>query len=162
MEKQRYLEAGQIVNTHGIRGEVKIVPWVDSAEFLKKFKTLYINEKPVKVISSRIHKTFLIAMLEGVEDVNAAMTLKNKKVYIDRKDAKLPKGRFFNADIMGARVVTDEGTDIGEVADVMEMPAQNILLVKGEREIMIPMVDDFILDIDLKKDIITVHLIEGL
>ena len=150
------------MNTHGIRGEVKIVPWVDSAEFLKKFKTLYINEKPVKVISSRIHKTFLIAMLEGVEDVNAAMTLKNKKVYIDRKDAKLPKGRFFNADIMGARVVTDEGTDIGEVADVMEMPAQNILLVKGEREIMIPMVDDFILDIDLKKDIITVHLIEGL
>lgn len=162
MKKERYLEAGQIVNTHGIRGEVKIMPWVDSAEFLQRFKTVYINGVGVKVRSSRVHKGCLIALLEGVEDVNAAMALKNKTVYIDRRDARLPKGRFFIADILGARAVTEDGAQVGTVADVMEMPAQNILVVRGEREILIPMVDEFVPDIDVENGVVTVRLIEGM
>ena len=162
MEKEQYLEAGQIVNTHGIRGEVKIVPWMDSPEALQRFKTLYIGGKGVKVRSSRVHKGCLIALLEGVDDVNAAMALKNKTVCIDRKDARLPKGRFFIADIIGARAVTEDGAEIGTVADVMELPAQKILVVRGEREILIPMVDEFVKDIDIKNGVVTVHLIEGM
>ncbi|MGN1001271.1 MAG: ribosome maturation factor RimM [Oscillospiraceae bacterium] len=162
MEKEQYLEAGQIVNTHGIRGEVKILPWMDSAEALQRFKTLYIGGKGVKVRSSRVHKGCLIALLEGVDDVNAAMALKNKTVCIDRKDARLPKGRFFIADIIGARAVTEDGAEIGAVADVMELPAQKILVVRGEREILIPMVDEFVKDIDIKNGVVTVHLIEGM
>lgn len=108
MEKQQYIEAGKIVNTHGVRGEVKIQVWLDSPEFMRRFKTLYIDSKPVRLLSSREHKGFLIAMLEGVEDINAAMSLKNKTVYIDRADAKLKKGEYFLCDIIGSRVETEK------------------------------------------------------
>ena len=81
---EKYLEAGKIINTHGIRGEVKIEPWADSPEFLKGFKALYIDSRPVKLLSARAHGRFLIAKLEGVDDMNAAEALKNRVVYIDR------------------------------------------------------------------------------
>lgn len=162
MDKEKYLEAGQIVNTHGVRGEVKITPWADSPEFLKKLKTFYIGGEAVRVSASRVHKGFLLVKLEGIDDVNAAMALKNKTVYIARKDVKLPKGSFFIADIIGAKVVDESGAELGVLADVLEMPAQNIYLVKGEREIMIPAVEEFILSTDVKNKIITVHLIEGM
>ena len=116
----------------------------------------------MKVTASRVHKGAVLAKLEGVDDVNAAMVLKNKVVYIARKDVKLPQGSFFIADIIGAKVVTEDGTELGTLADVMEMPAQNIYLVKGEREIMIPAVDEFILKTDVKNGVITVRLIEGM
>ncbi|MBR5490174.1 MAG: 16S rRNA processing protein RimM [Oscillospiraceae bacterium] len=162
MEKEKYLEAGQIVNTHGVRGEVKIMPWADSPEFLQKIKTLYVGGEAYRVTASRVHKGCVLAKLDGVDDVNAAMAMKNKTVYIARKDVKLPKGSFFIADIIGAKVVTEDGTELGTLADVMEMPAQNIYLVKGEREIMIPAVEEFILKTDVKNGVITVRLIEGM
>ena len=113
MEKKQYIEAGKIVNTHGVHGEVKIQVWLDSPEFMRRFKTLYIDSKPVKLISSRSHKGFLIALLDGVEDINAAMSLKNKTVYIDRADAPLRKGEYFLCDIIGASVVTEDGESVG-------------------------------------------------
>ena len=109
MEKSKFLEAGEIVGTHGVRGEVKILPWTDSVDFLRRFKTLYINEKPYTVKSSFAHKGCMIALLDGVEDLNAAMALKGRTVCFARADARLPKGRFFLADLMGAKVVTEDG-----------------------------------------------------
>lgn len=162
MEKPQYIQAGQIVNTHGVRGEVKIVPWTDSPEFLQKFKTLYLGNAPVKVLSSRVHKGFLIAALEGVGDVNAALALKNKTVYIDRTDARLPEGTFFLADILGAGVVTDAGKELGTLADVLDLPGQRVYIVKGEQEHLIPAVPEFILNTDVENGVITVHLIEGM
>ena len=162
MKQEKYLEAGKIVNTHGIRGEVKIEPWADSPDFLKRFKTIYIDSLPVAVQSARVHGAFVIAKLEGADDVNATMALKNRVVFIDRADVRLPKGRFFIADIIGASVVSDEGEALGELADVMEMPAQNIYVVRGEREILIPDVPEFIKSIDAESGVITVHLIEGM
>ena len=90
--KKQYLEAGRIVNTHGVRGEVKIEPWADDAAFLTRFRRFYLDGKPVAVRSCRVHKSMCIALLEGVDDVNAAMPLKGKVIFIDRDDAKLPKG----------------------------------------------------------------------
>lgn len=160
--KEKYLEAGEIVNTHGIRGEVKILPWTDSAEFLRGFKTLYINEQAYRVHSAFVHKGCLIAALEGVEDVNTAMTLKGKVICFDRRDVKLPKGHFFLADILGARVVSDTGAELGVLADVIENPTQNVYVVRGETEHLIPAVPEFILNTDVKNGVITVHLIEGM
>ena len=160
--KEKYLEAGTIINTHGVRGEVKIESWLDSPEFLRKFKTIYIGGEGVKVRSARVHNGFVIASLEGVDDINAAMTLKNKTIYIDRDDAKLPKGAYFLADIMGAKVVSDTGEELGVLSEIMERPAHNVYVVKGEREILIPAVPEFILRTDADAGIITVHLIEGM
>ena len=109
---QQYLEAGKIINTFGIRGEVKLEPWCDSADFLRRIKTLYIDGKPRKVLSAKVHKGMLLVLFEGVEDVNTAMTLKNKIVYFDRADVRLPKGRYFVQDLLGASV---EDADTGRV-----------------------------------------------
>ena len=90
MEKKEFIEAGRIVNTHGIAGEVKIEVWLDSPEFMKKFKRVFIGERELRVMSGRVHKGFLIAKLEGVDDINAAMPLKGKTLHIKRADARLP------------------------------------------------------------------------
>jgi len=162
MEKSEFLEAGEIVNTHGVRGEVKITPWADSPEFLRKFKTLYINGTAYAVKGSFVHKGCLVAALEGVADVNAAMMLKGRTVSIARKDAKLPKGSFFLSDIMGAAVVTEDGTEVGKLTDIIENPTQNVYVVTGETEHLIPAVPEFILKTDADAGVITVHLIEGM
>lgn len=162
MEKKQYLEIGQIMNTHGIRGEVRIQPWADSPEFLLRFKTFYIDGAPVRVRAARVHKGCVIALFDGVEDVNAAMGLKNKTLCIDRADARLPKGSFFLADILGARVVAEDGAEIGTLADTLDLPGQRVYVVRGEREHLIPAVPEFILHTDADAGVITVRLIEGM
>ncbi len=160
--KKQYLEAGRIVNTHGVRGEMRIEPWADEAAFLTRFKYFYIDGEPVKVRSCRVHKTMCIVSLEGIEDINAAMEMKGKVVFINRKDAKLPRGTVFIQDILGARVVDEEGNDLGVLEQVLPAPAASVYVIKGEREILIPDVPAFILDKDADKGVITVRLIEGM
>ncbi len=160
--KEKFIEAGEIVNTHGVRGEVKIMPWTDTPEFLRAVKTLYVDGKPLKVLSSRIHKGALLAALEGVEDVNAAMRLKGRRVSIDREDAPLAPGSFFIQDIIGARVVDEAGAVIGTLAEVIDAPAGMVYVVRGESEHLIPAVPEFVLRTDADEGVITVRLIEGM
>ena len=160
--KEKYIEAGEIVNTHGVRGEVKIMPWTDTPEFLLGIRTLYIDGAPVRVLAARVHKGAVLASLEGVEDVNAAMRLKGRRVSIDRDDAHLPAGRFFIQDIIGARVVTESGEEIGTLREVIDAPAGMIYVVRGDAEHLIPAVDEFILRTDADSGLITVRLIEGM
>ena len=162
MAKEPYLEAGKIINTFGVRGEVKLDPWCDSAEFLKPLKTLYIDGAPRAVASSRVHKGMLIIRFADVEDVNGAMLLKNKLVYFARSDVHLPKGRHFVADLLGAVVVDEQGAEIGKLTEVLDMPAGQVYVVQGETEHTIPAVPEFILDIDADEKLIRVHLIEGM
>ena len=163
MEKKALIEAGRIVNTHGVQGEVKIDIWLDSPQFFKSFKRLVLdNGEELKVLGARTHKGFVIARLEGADDVNAAMRLKGKTVSVRREDAALPKGVFFLQDIIGAKVVDEQGSEIGTLQDVMETPASNIYVVKGESEHLIPAVPEFILKTDADAGVITVHLIEGM
>ena len=161
--KQEFLEAGKIVNTFGVRGEVKLQPWCDSADFLRPFRTFYIDGAPRRVLSSRVHKDMLIVQFEGAEDVNAAMALKNKIAYFSRADAKLPEGRFFIADILGAAVLDEGGREIGKLTDVLDLPAGQVYVVTGgDGEHTIPNREEFILGVDPDAGVIRVHLIEGM
>ena len=162
--KERYLETGKIVNTHGIAGEVKILPWADSPDFLLDFDTLYIDGKPVKLLSARVHKNCVLAKLEGVDDVNAAMRLRDKVVSIDREDVELEEGAFFLADIMGLEVRdADTGKVLGQIADILTPPASNVYVVKGgETEHMIPAVPEFIVETNVDEGFLRVRLIEGM
>lgn len=162
MEKQNYIEAGRITNTHGVNGEVKIEVWLDSPAFLKKFDRLFLEGQERKLLSARVHKGFLIAKLEGIGDVNAAMALKGKTVHILRSDAKLPKGAYFLQDIIGASVQDEQGWEIGLLTEVLERPASNIYVVQGAEEHLIPAVPEFILSTDPEAGVITVRLIEGM
>ena len=162
MEKQSFIDAGKIVNTHGVRGEVRIEVWLDSPALLKRCGRVYLGGEERKLLSAREHKGFLIAQLEGVSDVNAAQALKNRVVQIDRADAKLPRGAFFLQDIIGASVVDESGAEVGKLAEVLELPGQRVYVVKGETEHLIPAVPAFTLNTDAAAGVITVRLIEGM
>jgi len=163
--QKKFLEAGQIVNTHGIKGEVKIVPWCDTPEFLCEFDVLYLDGKPIEVENARPHKTNVIAKLVGVNDVDAAMALKNKILCIDRDEVALPEGRHFIADLIGLEVrdADNDGAVLGMIDDVLTPPASEVYVVKGgSKEYMIPAVDEFLIETNVEEGYILVHLIEGM
>lgn len=162
--KSDFIEAGKIVNTHGVAGAVKIEVWLDSPAYMKKFHRLFVGrtKREYKVLSSSVQKSFLLVSFEGVGDINAAMTLRDEVVYISRADAKLPSGRYFLCDIIGSRVIDENGAEIGILEDIMENPAQPIYVVRGEREILIPAVPEFVLSVDPDQELIKVHLLEGM
>jgi len=159
----RFLEAGKIVNTHGVRGEVRIQPWADSPDFLQDVGRLFIDGVPKRILSARVHKGFVIATLDGVTDISEAIRLKNKTVLIDRDDVHLEPGQFFIADILGIRAIDAEtGEGIGTVADVLHLPANNVYIIKGEREILVPAVPDFVVGINIDEGYMRLRLIEGM
>lgn len=162
--KNRYLEAGKIVNTHGIAGEVKILPWADGPEFLLDFDTLYIDGQPMELTGARVHKNCVLAKLAGIDDINQAMKLRDKIVCIDREDVELEEGAFFLADLMGLEVRQAEtGTVLGTIHDILTPPANNVYVIRGgEREYMIPAVPAFILETNIDDGYLLVRLIEGM
>ena len=162
MDNKQFLEGGRIINTHGIKGEVKIIPWADSAEFLCDLDTLYIDGKPMAVRNARPHKGNAIVLLEGVDDMNAAMLLKNKVVCLHRDDVELDEDAFFLADIIGLDVIDENGVKLGVLDDILSPSLQDVYVVKGEREIMSPVVPEFILETNVEEGYIKVRLIEGM
>jgi len=159
----RFLEAGRIVNTHGIHGEVKIQPWADSPDFLTGFDQIYIDGSPVKIISAKVHKGCIIAALEGVSDIEGAVRLKNKTVSVARGDARLEKGKYFIADLIGLRALDAQtGDEIGVLAEVLSLPSGNVYIIRGAREVLVPAVPEFVEEIDVESGYIKLRLIEGM
>lgn len=141
---------------------MRIVPWADSPEFLCHFSTLYVDGAAMELSSSRVHKGSVIARFQGVDAVEKAMTLKGKVVQLRRTDAKLPEGSFFIADIIGLPVIDEEGHKLGVLKEVLSPSIQQVYVVEGEREIMIPAVPSFILETNIQGGYIKVRLIEGM
>lgn len=163
MSSKPMLEAGRIVNTHGVQGEVKIQSFCDTAGFLQQFDTFYIDQTPVPVLSSRVHKNCLLARLKGVEDVDGAARLRGKSIYVDRSNITLPDGQYFIADLLGLTVYDAKtGDSIGKLTEVFPLPAGDVYSVKGERSYLIPARGGFVASVDLDASRMTVNLIEGL
>lgn len=158
----RLIDAGKIVNTHGVRGEVKLEVWLDSPELLRGCGRIVVNGREHRLFAARVQKGWLIAKLEGVDDINAAMALKERSVQVFREDVKLPAGTVFVQDILGAEVVTEDGQAVGKLVDALEYPAHMVYVVRGETEHLIPAVPAFIRAIDAETGVVTVRLIEGM
>lgn len=159
---KKFLESGEIVSTHGIQGEVKILPWADGPEFLLDFDTFYLGGKAYEVTSSRIHKTCVLSKLRGIDTPEQATLLRGQVVSIDRSNLTLPKGTVFIADLLGCRVLEEEGREIGKIKDVLTMPASDVYVVQGEKQYMIPAVKEFVREINVEEGYVRVHLIEGM
>ena len=159
---RKFLDTGKIVSTHGVHGEVKVLPWADSPEFLLQFDTFYLDGRPYAVRSARVHKTCVLASLEGIDTPEQAAALRGKKVSIDRADVRLPEGTVFIADLIGCRVMDENGTEIGKIRDVLTMPSSDVYVVEGEHQYMIPAVREFVKEIDVTQRFVRVHLIEGM
>ena len=161
MQKQ-FLEAGEIVSTHGIQGEVKILPWADGPEFLLDFDTYYIKGKPQRVLFSRVHKTCVLAKLEGVETPEQASLLRGQVISIDRSAVSLPEGSVFIADLIGCKALDENDQELGTIRDVLTMPANDVYVVSGTKQYMIPAVKEFVREINVAEGYVRVHVIEGM
>ncbi len=157
--KLQFLEAGEIVTTHGIRGDVKVLPWGDSPEFLLDFNRVRISDTDYIVENCRIQKSCNLLKLKGIDTVEAGQALRGKTVQVYREDA--PEGLIFVAELVGMRVIAD-GQEIGRIADVFDYPGNKVYVVHGEHEYYIPAVKEFILSTDMDSGIIQVKLIEGM
>ena len=166
---QKKLEIGQIVNTFGIKGQLKVKPFTDDMERFEELKTVYIckkNEmKKVEIEDVKYNKQCVLLKVKGIEDLTEAEKYKGLFLKIDRKDAKkLPKDTYFIADILGLEVYTDEGELLGKVDDIFPTGANDVYVVKDElgKQILLPSIPEVLKEIDLEKGKVIVHLIEGL
>lgn len=157
--KLQFLEAGEIVTTHGVRGEVKVLPWADSPEFLLDFNRVMIGTKEYKVQQCRVQKSCNLVKLAGVDTMEDAQLLRGKILQVYREDA--PKGLIFAAELVGIQVYAD-GALIGQLTEVLDYPGNKVYVVKGEYEYMIPAVKAYILSTDLDENRMEVRLIEGM
>ena len=164
--KKEFLEAGKIVNTHGIRGEVKIMPYTDSPELLAEFDRLFLGKAHTEVIieRSRVFKNTVIAKIEGIDTPEEAEKLRNKLLYMHRDDLELDEDTYFIQDLIGMEVRdADSGQVYGKIADVMQTGANDVYVVKGDdREYLVPAIGDVVVSTDIDADIMTIRPLEGL
>ena len=162
--KLETIKVGRIVNAHGIRGEVRVQPRDGDPAFLTRFKTFYIDGQPVSPTANHVHKSLVLMKFPGVEDMNAALTYKDKDLYIRRADARLPEGAYFDDELLGMGVFdAATGEELGQLTAVENYPAHKVYTVKGRREYLIPAVKDvFIKSVDLDRDRMEVQVWEGM
>ena len=162
--KLETIKVGRIVNAHGIRGEVRVQPRDGDPAFLTRFKTFYIDGQPVSPTANHVHKSLVLMKFPGVEDMNAALTYKDKDLYIRRADARLPEGAYFDDELLGMGVFdAATGEELGKLTAVENYPAHKVYTVKGRREYLIPAVKDvFITSVDLDRDRMEVQVWEGM
>ena len=149
--KLQFIEAGEIVTTHGVNGEMKMLPWVDSPEFMLQFNRVQIEGKSYEVESCRIQKTCNLLKISGIDTMEKAQSFRGKTVEIYRCDA--PEDLIFAAELIGLDVIAN-GENIGQIVDVLDYPGNKVYVVKGEYEYMIPAVKQFILSSSHKDSIL--------
>lgn len=167
MEKKQYLECAIIINTHGVRGDVKLESLCDSPEILADLQRVFVLEngkyREIEVTHASVFKQFVLAGLEGVDNMDKAAAMKGTTLYASRDDFELEEGDYFIADLIGLPVIDNlDGKVYGRVSDVINRGASDIYVVKtptGER--MMPVVEEFVKKVDLNEGVF-VETIPGL
>lgn len=165
---KKYLEVGQIVGTHGVRGEMRVNPWCDSPDFMKQFKHFYLSKdgaEPLKVISCRPHGNIALLKVEGIDSIDAANRIMRKVLYMDRAEANLRQGENFIQDLIDCTVSdADTGTIYGKLTDVMETGANDVWQITDEKgkEYLIPAIKEVIAETDVEKGVIKIRPMKGI
>lgn len=164
-----YVSAGTITSTHGIRGEVKVYPTVDDPDRFSSFgKVLLSNGKTeveAEIEKVKYFKNLVIVKFRGIDDINDVMKYRRWNILVTREDAAdLQEGQYFEVDIIGLKVVTDDDREIGKITEILHTGANDVYTVKGEsgKEILIPAIQQCILDVDLENGVMKVHLLNGM
>ena len=150
-------EIGKIVNTFGIKGEIKIYPYVD---YIMDLKYFYVDDNKMEIEKCRTQKNLVIVKIKGIDDINVVEKLKGKIASVYEEDLpSLPEGTYYIKDLIGLDVITDDGRELGKLDDVIQTGANDVYNVNG---ILLPVIDEVVKKIDLKNHKIVVHLIDGL
>lgn len=157
--KLPYIEAGEIVTTHGVRGEVKVLSWLDSPEMLCEFDRCRIDGREYVMDTVRVQKTCNLVKLRGVDTMEDAQKLRGKTMELYRED--ISDELIFAAELVDVEVYAD-GACIGKIKEVLDYPGNSVYVVQGEREYLIPAVKEFILSTDLERNQMQVKLLKGM
>lgn len=165
--KKRFLECGKIVTTHGLRGEVKVLPWCDGPEDLCRFATLYLDKgaTPMQVEKARTAKNMALVKFQGVDSPEAAQALRGKVLYLDRADDDLEEGQYYLQDLFGLTVAdADTGAVYGTLSDVSETGANNVyhIAFPDGRVQLIPAIPEVVVSVDLEAGKMFIRPMEGL
>ena len=157
--KLQFIEAGEIVTTHGVRGEVKVLCWLDDPEMFCEFDRCRISGKEYTIDSCRVQKTCNLVKLSGVDTMEDAQAMRGKVIELYRED--IDDEVIFAAELIGVEVYCD-GVLLGKIKEVLDYPGNSVYVVRGAHEYMIPAVNQFILGVDLEKNEMQVRIIEGM
>ena len=157
--KLQFIEAGEIVTTHGLKGEMKVLPWVDSPDILCEFERCRIGGAEYKIEQCRVQKSCNLLKVKGIDTVEAAQAMRGKTVELFRED--IDSDVIFAAELIGVEVYTN-GQCLGKITDVLDYPGNSVYVVTGEHEYMIPAVKQFVLSTDLEANRMEVTVIEGM
>lgn len=164
--KKQYLEAGKIVTTHGIKGEIKIMPYTDYPELFCEFDRLFLgkNHEEINVERSRVFKNMVIAKLEGYDTPEVAEKLRNKILYMHRDDLELDEDIYFIQDLIGIEVSdADSGFVYGKITDVMQTGANDVYVIQGkDREYLVPAIPEVVITTNIDENTMTIRPLEGL
>ena len=155
----QFVKAGEIVTTHGIKGEVKVMCWLDDPEMLCEFERCCIDGKEFEIQQCRVQKTCNLVKLSGIDTMDAAQAMRGKTIELYRED--IDDEVIFAAELIGMDVFA-EGEKIGQIKEVLDYPGNSVYVVKGKHEYMIPAVKAFILNTDVEANRMDVKLIEGM
>lgn len=163
------LQVGVITTTHGVRGEVKVFPTTDDpARYLDLKKVIMDTGKEkreITITSVRFFKNLVIVKFEGINDMTEAEKYKKATLWINREDAvELGENEYFIADLIGLRAVSDEGEELGLIADVLQTGANDVYIIQkeGKSDLLVPAIKECVKDVNLDTGIITLHLLPGL
>lgn len=163
---KKFLEIGKIVAVQGLKGEVRVQPWCDSAEFLCEFETLYFDKgnTPVTVERARPHKNLAVVKLEGTDTPEDAAKLRGKVLFMNRDDVELDEGCYFIQDLIGLKVIdADNGEDYGELSDVSETGANDVYHIKKDGNVvLIPAIPDVVIETDIESRVMKIRPMKGL
>ena len=163
------LQVGVITTTHGVRGEVKVFPTTDDPARFKKLKNVILDtgkEKlELEIAGVKFFKNMVILKFKGIDDINDVEKYRKKSLYVTRENAvKLKKDEYFIADLIGMKVSTDEGEELGTLSDVMQTGANDVYVIdtEGHGEVLVPAIRECILDVDIENQKMKIHLMDGL
>lgn len=155
---ENLISIGQIINTHGVKGELKIYPLTDDIKRFRKLKEVVIDGEKKQVSWCKLQSDRVILKIEGIDSMDQAMKFKGKYLEVTREEAvKLPEGRFFVADIIGCNVIDSEGREHGLVSDVIFTGSNDVYWVKGKKELLIPAIESVVESIDVENKVIKIR-----
>jgi 16S rRNA processing protein RimM len=156
-----FLAIGQIINTHGLKGEVKVYPLTDDIRRFRKLKEIYIDRTLVKILWCKLQSDKVIFKLEGIETIEHAQEYKDKYIEVKREDAvKLSEGEHFIADLIGCKVFDENSIELGEVYDVIQTPSNDVYWVKGTTEVLVPALKTIVSNINVENRKIIIKPLE--
>ena len=164
-----YLRVGVIANTHGIRGEVKVYPTTEDINRFKQLKEVILDTGKeymnLEVSGVKFFKNMAIVKFKGIDNINDIEKYKGKDLLVTRENAiPLEEGEYYIFDVIGSKAVTEDGTEIGEVKEILQTGANDVYVIKtaNGKEVLIPSIPQCILDVNVEEKVVTVHLLDGM